>query len=123
MFFSMWRRHREFSLRGNHRGQDIDHPVRPRMQEDFGESEKGDGTAMTRGDIRNWSGLRKRQNISMVMSTRSLAARLKRLEFQSQPGFQPPQIELCAVDSKAQTLYIMRLGSPGTNISRLTANP
>jgi hypothetical protein len=46
------------------------------------------------------------------MSTRSLAARLKRLEFQSQPGFQPPQIELCAVDSNGETLYIMRLGQP-----------
>jgi hypothetical protein len=46
------------------------------------------------------------------MSTRSLAARLKRLEFQSQPGFQPPQIELCIVDSKAQTLYTIRLGQP-----------
>jgi hypothetical protein len=29
-----------------------------------------------------------------------------------EPGFQPPQIELCGVDSKGETLYIMRLGQP-----------
>jgi hypothetical protein len=45
------------------------------------------------------------------MNTRSLAARLKRLEFRSRPRFQH-QIELCIVDSKAQTLYRMRLGQP-----------
>jgi hypothetical protein len=28
------------------------------------------------------------------------------------PGFQPPQIELCPVDPKGETLYIMRLGQP-----------
>jgi hypothetical protein len=46
------------------------------------------------------------------MNTRSLVARLKRLEFQSRPGFRPPQIEICIVDSKAQTLYRMRLEQP-----------
>ena len=46
------------------------------------------------------------------MSTRSLAAGLECLEFQSQPGFQPTQIEHCAVDSKGETLYITRLGQP-----------
>jgi hypothetical protein len=48
------------------------------------------------------------------MNTRSLAARLKRLEFGLHPGFVPPQIEICIVDSKAQVLYKMRLG-PGEN--------
>jgi hypothetical protein len=46
------------------------------------------------------------------MNTRSLAARLKRLEFRLHPGFVPPQIVICIVDSKAQVLYKMRLG-PG----------
>ena len=46
------------------------------------------------------------------MNTRSLAARLKRLEFRRAPDYQRHTFELCAVDSKAQTLYIMRLGQP-----------
>jgi hypothetical protein len=46
------------------------------------------------------------------MNTRSLAARLKRLEFRLPPGFVPPEIEICLVDSKAKVLYKMRLG-PG----------
>jgi hypothetical protein len=46
------------------------------------------------------------------MNTRSLVARLKRLEFLSRPGFRPPQIEICIVASKAQTLYRMRLAQP-----------
>jgi hypothetical protein len=46
------------------------------------------------------------------MNTRSLAARLKRLEFLSRPGFQPLQIEICIVGSKAETLFTMRLGQP-----------
>ena len=45
------------------------------------------------------------------MSTRSLAARLKRLEFRAQ---ERPQIEICLVDSKAKVLYKLRLG-PGEN--------
>ena len=44
------------------------------------------------------------------MNTRSLAARLKRLEFRLHPGFVPPQIVICIVDSKARVLYKMRLG-------------
>ena len=44
------------------------------------------------------------------MNTRSLAARLKRLEFRLHPGFVPPQIEICLVDSKGRALYKMRLG-------------
>ena len=44
------------------------------------------------------------------MNTRWLAARLKRLEFRLRPGFVPPQVEICIVDSKAKTLYKMRLG-------------
>ena len=48
------------------------------------------------------------------MNTRSLAARLKRLEFRLHPGSVPPQIVICIVDSKAQVLYKMRLG-PGEN--------
>ena len=52
LFFSIRRRHREFSLRGNHRGQDIDHSVRPRKQANTAESVKGDGTAMTPRDGR-----------------------------------------------------------------------
>jgi hypothetical protein len=44
------------------------------------------------------------------MNTRSLAARLKRLEFRLAPDYQLPTIEICIVDSKAQTLYKMRLG-------------
>jgi hypothetical protein len=51
----------------------------------------------------NWSGPRKRQNIIDRYETRSLAARLKRLEFSIPVGFQPPQIELCAVDKKGET--------------------
>jgi hypothetical protein len=46
------------------------------------------------------------------MNTRSLAARLKRLEFRRAPDYQRHTFGLCAVDSKAQTLYIMRLGQP-----------
>ena len=46
------------------------------------------------------------------MNSRSLAARLRRLEFRLHPGFVPPQIVICIVDSKAQVLYKMRLG-PG----------
>ena len=48
------------------------------------------------------------------MNTRSLAARLKRLEFRLHPGFVPPQMVICIVDSKAKVLYKMRLG-PGEN--------
>jgi hypothetical protein len=48
------------------------------------------------------------------MNTRSLAARLKRLEFRRAPDYQLPTIEICAVDSKAQTLYKIRL-APGAN--------
>ena len=48
------------------------------------------------------------------MNTRSIAARLKRLEFRLHPGFVPPQIEICPVDSKGRVLYKMRLG-PGEN--------
>ena len=32
LFFNIRRRHRKFSLRGDYRGQDIDHSVRPRKQ-------------------------------------------------------------------------------------------
>jgi hypothetical protein len=39
------------------------------------------------------------------MSTRSLATRLKRLEFRSGPALERPQIEICLVDSKAKVLY------------------
>jgi hypothetical protein len=46
------------------------------------------------------------------MNTRSLAARLKRLEFRLNPGFVPPQMVICLVDSNANVLYKMRLG-PG----------
>lgn len=46
------------------------------------------------------------------MNTRSLAARLKRLEFRPAPDCQPPTFEICAVDSKGETLYRMRLGQP-----------
>jgi hypothetical protein len=46
------------------------------------------------------------------MNTRSLTARLKRLEFRLAPGYQRPQIEIHIVDSKAQTLFKMRLGAP-----------
>jgi hypothetical protein len=48
------------------------------------------------------------------MNTRSLAARLKRLEFRLHPGLVPPQMVICIVDSKARVLYKMRLG-PGEN--------
>ena len=44
------------------------------------------------------------------MNTRSLAARLKRLEFRRAPDYQRHTFELCAVDSKGETLYTMRLG-------------
>jgi hypothetical protein len=46
------------------------------------------------------------------MNARSLAARLKRLEFRLHPGSVPPQIVICIVDSKARVLYKMSLG-PG----------
>ena len=46
------------------------------------------------------------------MNTRSLAARLKRLEFRPAPDYQRHTFELCAVDSKGETLYIMRLEQP-----------
>jgi hypothetical protein len=46
------------------------------------------------------------------MNTRSLAARLKRLEFRLAPVYQRHTFELCAVDSKGETLYVMRLGQP-----------
>ena len=55
------------------------------------------------------------------MNTRSLAARLKRLEFRLHPCFVPPQIVICLVDSKAQVLCKMRLG-PGENPSPLTTS-
>jgi hypothetical protein len=45
------------------------------------------------------------------MNTRSLAARLKRLEFRLHPGFVPPQMLICIVDCKAKVLYKMRLGT------------
>jgi hypothetical protein len=38
--------------------------------------------------------------------------RLKRLEFRLNPGFVPPQMVICLVDSNANVLYKMRLG-PG----------
>jgi hypothetical protein len=44
------------------------------------------------------------------MNTRSLTARLKRLECRLHPGFVPPQMVICIVDSKARVLYKMRLG-------------
>lgn len=46
------------------------------------------------------------------MSTRSLAARLKRIETRYAPGPERPEIEIRVVDSRAQTLYKMRLGTP-----------
>lgn len=46
------------------------------------------------------------------MNTRSLTARLKRLEFRSRPGWEPPRIEICIVDSKARAIYKIRLGTP-----------
>jgi hypothetical protein len=46
------------------------------------------------------------------MNTRSLAARLKRLEFRLAPDYLRHTFEICAVDSKGETLYIMRLGLP-----------
>ena len=48
------------------------------------------------------------------MSTRSLAARLKRIEIHLGPAPERPQIVISIVDSKAQVLYKMRLG-PGKN--------
>jgi hypothetical protein len=46
------------------------------------------------------------------MNTRSLAARLKHLEFRLAPDYHLPTIEICAMASKAQALYKMRL-APG----------
>jgi hypothetical protein len=48
------------------------------------------------------------------MSTRTLAARLRRLEFRPGPAFERLRIEICIVDSKRNVLYKMRLG-PGEN--------
>ena len=48
------------------------------------------------------------------MSTRRLAARLKRIEIRLGPDPQRPQIVICIVDSKAEVLCKMRLG-PGEN--------
>ena len=44
------------------------------------------------------------------MNSRSLAARLKRLEFRLAPDYRLPTIEICIVDSKAEALYKIRLG-------------
>jgi hypothetical protein len=46
------------------------------------------------------------------MNTRSPAARLKSLEFRRAPDYHRHTFELCAVDSKGETLYIMRVGQP-----------
>ena len=46
------------------------------------------------------------------MNTRSLAARLKRLEFRTRPGFQVAQINICIVNCKGQASYTMRLAEP-----------
>ena len=46
------------------------------------------------------------------MNTRSLLARLKRLEFRPAPDYQPPTLEMCALDSKGEILYRMPLGQP-----------
>ena len=46
------------------------------------------------------------------MNKRSLAARLKRLEFRRAPDYQQHTFDICAVNSKGETLYIMRLGQP-----------
>ena len=46
------------------------------------------------------------------MNTRSLAARLKRLEFRSRPEWELPRMVICVVDSKARVLYKIRLGTP-----------
>jgi hypothetical protein len=37
---------------------------------------------------------------------------LKRVEFRRAPDYQRHTFELCAVDSKGETLYRMRLGQP-----------
>jgi hypothetical protein len=46
------------------------------------------------------------------MNTRSPAARWKSLEFRLAPDYRRHTFELCAVDAKGETLYIMRLGQP-----------
>ena len=47
------------------------------------------------------------------MSTRSLAARLKRLEFRSAPSWEPPDLVISIVGPKRGVLYKMRLGRGG----------
>ena len=57
------------------------------------------------------------------MNTRWLAARLKRLEFRLRPGFAPRQVVICIVDSKAKTLYKMRLGPNGNQYFTVDDQP
>ena len=57
------------------------------------------------------------------MNTRSLTARLKRLGFRLNPGFVQPQVEICIVDSKAKTLYKMRLGPDGNQYFTVDDQP
>ena len=57
------------------------------------------------------------------MNTRSLAARLKRLEFRRAPDYQRHTFDMCAVDSKCETLYRMRLGQPENQYFALDGRP
>jgi hypothetical protein len=57
------------------------------------------------------------------MNTRSLAARLKRLEFRRAPDYQQHTFHIYAVNSKGRPCTQCGWGSPRTNISRLMANP
>lgn len=57
------------------------------------------------------------------MNTRSLGARLKRLDFRLCPGLVRPQIVISIVNSKGQALYNMRLGPTENQYSSLDDKP
>ena len=57
------------------------------------------------------------------MNTRSLADRLKRLEFRRAPDYQRHTFVMCAVDSKGETLYTMRLEQPKNQYFSVDGKP
>ena len=57
------------------------------------------------------------------MSTRSLAARLKKIEFRWAPTPEPPKITMSIVNSKGKILYEMRFGKGGNEYFSVDGQP
>ena len=57
------------------------------------------------------------------MSTRSLAARLKKIEFRWAPTPEPPKIIISIVNSKGKILYEMRFGKGGNEYFSVDGQP